>query len=154
MNLDTSSQPPQQRLRETPPNSPQHSPTQASQSESSPVGKVKATRGKGRKPRPKKTDVTHTRWTHEEEKLLAETYVQISEDPRTGIDQTNKKFQGKVVSEYNDQATIQRTKDMITGKWTTLSRDCNKFVAIVDGHAQLSGENDSPWLVRCRDVFR
>ncbi|GJT85604.1 hypothetical protein Tco_1067321 [Tanacetum coccineum] len=112
MNLSTSSQPPQQRLRDTPP----HSTTQASQSESSSVGKGKVTRGKRRKPRSKKTDIIHARWTQEEEKLLAETYVQISENPSIGVDQTNKTFLGKVVSEYNRQATFQRTKDMITGK--------------------------------------
>ncbi|GJT49697.1 hypothetical protein Tco_0975854 [Tanacetum coccineum] len=72
MNLSTSSQPTQQRLRNTPPNSPPHLSTQASQSESSSVGKGKP-RGKGRKPRPKKADITHTRWTQSGEKLLAET---------------------------------------------------------------------------------
>ncbi|GJY16300.1 hypothetical protein Tco_0386722 [Tanacetum coccineum] len=41
-------------------------------------------------------------------------------------------------SEYNRQATVQRTKDMITGKWTTLTRDCNKFAGIVEEHARLS----------------
>ncbi|GJY31709.1 hypothetical protein Tco_0415204 [Tanacetum coccineum] len=71
MNLSTSSQPPQQRLHDTPPNLPSHSPTQASQSKSSFVVKGTSTRGKGRKPRPKKTNITHTRWTQGEEKLLA-----------------------------------------------------------------------------------
>ncbi|GJU33008.1 hypothetical protein Tco_1176597 [Tanacetum coccineum] len=54
-----------------------------------------------------------------------------------------------VTSEYNRQATVQRTKDMITGKWTTLTCDCNKFARIVKEHARLSGENDSTWLVLC-----
>ncbi|GJV41674.1 hypothetical protein Tco_1420114 [Tanacetum coccineum] len=42
---------------------------------------------------------------------------------------------------------------MVTGKWTTLTRNCNKFVAIVDAHARLSGENDSMWLARCYKTF-
>nr|GEU46496.1 hypothetical protein [Tanacetum cinerariifolium] len=108
-NLRTSSRPtqmmpPQQCLRDTPPNLPPHSPSQASQSESSPVGK-----GKGKKPRPKKTDVTHTRLGQFEEFFLAETYIQISEDPRFGIDQTNKSFWGQVTGEYNRHAPIKHT---------------------------------------------
>ncbi|GJR21345.1 hypothetical protein Tco_0969872 [Tanacetum coccineum] len=148
MNLGTSSQPRQQRLLDTPP----YSPTQASQSVSSLARKAKS-KAKGRKPRPKKIDVTHTRWTQEEEKLLAETFLQISEDLQLGIDQSHKTFWGKVTSEYNHHATVQRTKDMITGKWTTLTRDCNKFVAIVDENARLSGENDSTWQARCYKTF-
>ncbi|GJT35648.1 hypothetical protein Tco_0926067 [Tanacetum coccineum] len=42
---------------------------------------------------------------------------------------------------------------MITRKWTTLTRDCNKSVAIVDEHGRLSGENDSTWLARCYKTF-
>ncbi|GKC63557.1 hypothetical protein Tco_1096155 [Tanacetum coccineum] len=42
---------------------------------------------------------------------------------------------------------------MITGKWTTLTRDCNKFVAIFDEHARLGGENDSTWLDRYYKTF-
>nr|GEV23896.1 glutathione S-transferase T3-like [Tanacetum cinerariifolium] len=42
---------------------------------------------------------------------------------------------------------------MITGKWTTLTCDCNKFAEIVDEHARLSGENDSTWLARCYKTF-
>ncbi|GKG24282.1 RNA-directed DNA polymerase, eukaryota, reverse transcriptase zinc-binding domain protein [Tanacetum coccineum] len=122
MNLGTSSQPQQQRLLDTPLNSPPHLPTQASQSESSPTGKGKS-KAKGRKPRPNKIDVTHTCWTQEEEKLLTEMFIQISEDPQLGIDQSHKTFWGKVTSEYNHHTTVQRTKDMIRGKWTTLTRD-------------------------------
>nr|GEV26737.1 early light-induced protein 2, chloroplastic-like [Tanacetum cinerariifolium] len=67
MNLVTSSQPPQQRLRDTPP----HSLTQVSHFESSPVTKGK--QGKGNKT-PTKENHHHTyRWTQKEEKLLAET---------------------------------------------------------------------------------
>nr|GEV37482.1 hypothetical protein [Tanacetum cinerariifolium] len=62
MNLGTSSQsqPQQERLVDTTPNSPPHSPTQASQSESSPAEKGKS-KGKGRKPRPKKNRY-HNKW--------------------------------------------------------------------------------------------
>ncbi|GKD77843.1 hypothetical protein Tco_1340464 [Tanacetum coccineum] len=42
---------------------------------------------------------------------------------------------------------------MVTRKLTTFTRDCNKFAAIVDEHALLSGENDSTWLARCYRRF-
>ncbi|GJZ65189.1 hypothetical protein Tco_0621885, partial [Tanacetum coccineum] len=42
---------------------------------------------------------------------------------------------------------------MITKKWTTLTRDCNKFARIVEENARLSGENDSTWLARCYKTF-
>ncbi|GKB10560.1 hypothetical protein Tco_0844483 [Tanacetum coccineum] len=84
------------------------------------------------------TDVTHARWRQSEEKLLAETYIQILEDPRLGIDQTSKSFWCKVTSEYNWHASYKRTKDMITRKSTALTRDCNKFVRILEEHARLS----------------
>nr|GEY88145.1 hypothetical protein [Tanacetum cinerariifolium] len=117
MNLGTSSQPQpqQQRLVDTPPNSPPHSPTQASQSELSPARKGKS-KGKGRNPH-----------------------------PRLGIIQSHKTFWGIVSSGYNHYATVQCTNDMITGKWTTLTRACSKFTAIVEKNARLSGENDSTW---------
>ncbi|GJY83191.1 hypothetical protein Tco_0496567 [Tanacetum coccineum] len=73
--------------------------------------------------------------------------------PRLGIDQSHKTLWGKVTSEYNHHATVQRTKDMITGKWTTLTRVCNKFAVIVDKNARLSGENDSTWQARCYKTF-
>ncbi|GJU59292.1 hypothetical protein Tco_1237058 [Tanacetum coccineum] len=144
MHLGTSSRPrqmmpPQQRLRDTPPNSPPHSPThsllQASQYESS--RRKRQSEIQRKKTRPKKTDVTRTRWQQSEEKLLAETYIQISEDPRVGINQTNKSFLGLVTSEYSRHASLKRTKDMITGKGTTLTRDCNKFVGVVEEHARV-----------------
>ncbi|GJW01578.1 hypothetical protein Tco_1556829 [Tanacetum coccineum] len=60
---------------------------------------------------------------------------------------------GQVTSEYNRHASIRRTKDMVTGKWTTLTYDCNKFIEVVEGNARLSGENDSKWLARCYKTF-
>nr|GEU89055.1 RNA-directed DNA polymerase, eukaryota, reverse transcriptase zinc-binding domain protein [Tanacetum cinerariifolium] len=62
MNLGTFSQPPQQRLRDTPQNLPPHSSTQASQSESSPVEKRKRREAKEENPDQRKP-TSHIRWT-------------------------------------------------------------------------------------------
>nr|GEW35014.1 hypothetical protein [Tanacetum cinerariifolium] len=91
MNLITSSQPPQQRLRDTPP----HSLTQVSHFESSPVAKGK--QGKGNKT-PTKENHHHTyRWTQKEEKLLAETeYAWLSgENDSTWLARCYKTFSEK-----------------------------------------------------------
>nr|GEU44077.1 HAD-like domain-containing protein [Tanacetum cinerariifolium] len=142
------SQPPQ---TTQPPNS--NSSSQTSQTKSSPARKGN---GKARvsKPRPKKTDIIRTPWSQKEEKLLAETWIQVSEDPRLGVDQEKKTCWQKVVSEYNRHASFKRKKDMITGKWTTLTRDCNKFAAIVAQYERLSGENESTWVTRCYKHFQ
>lgn len=107
-----------------------------------------------RKPKPKKTTIIRTRWSQEEEKLLAETWIQVSEDTRLGVKQERKTFWQKVVSEYNRHASFKRTKDMITGKWTTLTRDCNKFTGIVAQYERLSGEKDSTWVTHCYKKFQ
>ncbi|GJT95973.1 hypothetical protein Tco_1091491 [Tanacetum coccineum] len=60
----------------------------------------------------------------------------------------------KVHSGYNGHALFPRPNDMITGKWTSLTRDCNKFAGIFAQLEQLSGENDSTWLTRCYKRIR
>ncbi|GKC70459.1 hypothetical protein Tco_1116342 [Tanacetum coccineum] len=59
-------------------------------------------------------------WSQEDELLLAECLIQISEDPRVGSDQKNDTFWYKIRDAYNDQAAKKgftiRTKNVLTGK--------------------------------------
>ncbi|GJS55436.1 ribonuclease H-like domain-containing protein [Tanacetum coccineum] len=59
-------------------------------------------------------------WTNGEELLLAETYIQVSEDPKEGADQQRDTFWYKVMDVYNKEAKRfkypNRSKNMITGK--------------------------------------
>ncbi|GKD28637.1 hypothetical protein Tco_1239415 [Tanacetum coccineum] len=72
-------QPPQ--TTQPPPQLPPNSPSQISQSESSPFGKGKE---RVQNPREKKTDITRIPRKEEEGKLLAKIWVQIFEDPTFG----------------------------------------------------------------------
>ncbi|GJX24170.1 hypothetical protein Tco_0228615 [Tanacetum coccineum] len=144
-NVDNSSQlpqPPPQSAHDSPPLSPSHT----SETESSLVGKRK---GKSRTPKEKKNVITHTCWKQPEERLLSETYVQISKNEKTWRGSKFKTIWTKVHSGYNRHALFPRPNDMITGKWTSLTHDCNKFVGIFTQIEQISGENDSTWLTRC-----
>ncbi|GKB82063.1 hypothetical protein Tco_0948958, partial [Tanacetum coccineum] len=74
-------------------------------------------------------------WTDGEELLLAETYIQVSEDPKEGADQQRDTFWYKVMDVYNKEAKRlkypNRSKNMITGKWTPMNRDVGKFNTII-----------------------
>ncbi|GJT01780.1 hypothetical protein Tco_0822949 [Tanacetum coccineum] len=91
-------------------------------------------------------------WTDGEELLLAETYIQVSEDPKKGADQQRDTFWYKVMDVYNKEAKRlkypNRSKNMITGKWTPMNRDVEKFNTIVCETALMSGENDKISLER------
>ncbi|GJT03414.1 hypothetical protein Tco_0824583 [Tanacetum coccineum] len=60
---------------------------------------------------------TVQRWTHEEEKLLCECWVEVFKNNKIGSDRTEESFWWQITDDFN-QATQQgfRTKDMITGK--------------------------------------
>ncbi|GJY13325.1 hypothetical protein Tco_0382634 [Tanacetum coccineum] len=64
-------------------------------------------------------------WTQAEELLLAESFIQIFEDPKTGCDQKLATFWYKILDVYNQEANKkgfqERTKNMLTGKWTPMN---------------------------------
>ncbi|GKD59800.1 hypothetical protein Tco_1297309 [Tanacetum coccineum] len=97
-------------------------------------------------------------WTDGEELLLAETYIQVSEDPKEGADQQRDTFWYKVMDVYNKEAKRlkypNRSKNMITGKWTPMNRDVGKFNTIVCETALMSGENDKDFMERCHMLFK
>ncbi|GKB35941.1 hypothetical protein Tco_0880883 [Tanacetum coccineum] len=85
-------------------------------------------------------------WNQDEELLLAECYIQISEDPNVGSEQKNEMLWYKVLDKYNEHAKINkfpiRTKNMLTGKWTPMNREVGRFNSLVNETKVLSGEND------------
>ena len=108
------------------------------------------------KPREKKTD--RSLWTQEEELILAECYIQISEDPIVGNNQQNDTFWYKVLDEYNEQAKRkglkERNKNMLTGKWTTMNREVGKFNSVFEQTLRLSGENDEDLMTRVHILYK
>nr|GEW80874.1 glutathione S-transferase T3 [Tanacetum cinerariifolium] len=105
---------------------------------------------RGEKPRETKTDRTF--WTQEEEKLLAEWFIEISEDPRNGSDQSSDTFWFKILATYNSRAEElgfkKRNKNMLTGKWTPMNKNVGEFNSIYDQTTALSGENDENLYTR------
>ena len=67
-----------------------------------------------------------TFWSLEEESLLEECFIQISQNPDTSADQQMNTFWDKVLDAYNKEANKRnyhiRNKNMLRGKWPSLAR--------------------------------
>nr|GEX39162.1 myb-like domain, Myb/SANT-like DNA-binding domain protein [Tanacetum cinerariifolium] len=100
-------------------------------------------------------DVT-LRWSSDEEALLAECYVAVSEDRNVGRSQAKDTFWVRVMHEFNRKNFQKRTKDMLTSKWTTLNHHCQKFNAIYKRCHCLkkSGENEVDLMGRARVMYQ
>nr|GEW19105.1 hypothetical protein [Tanacetum cinerariifolium] len=97
-------------------------------------------------------------WTQNEELLLAESFIQISEDLKTGCDQQKDTFWYKILNVYNTEAKrrgfIEHTKNMLTGKWTSMNASIQKFNQLVAETLALSMENDEDWITRVKILFK
>ncbi|GJU39260.1 hypothetical protein Tco_1192217 [Tanacetum coccineum] len=90
---------------------------------------------------------TSVRWTRDEEKLLCEVWVGVSENNDIGNDRNEECFWGQIHDDFNKSTNgVSRTKNMITGKWNRMHPDCQKFHAIYKGITRKSGENDGDVL--------
>ncbi|GJS41183.1 hypothetical protein Tco_0566226 [Tanacetum coccineum] len=108
-------------------------------------------------PIPTPTSKKTSRGQHEE-LLLAESFIQISEDPKTGCDQQKDTFWYKILDVYNTEAKrrgfIERTKNMLTGKWTPMNASVQKFNQLVSETLAHSGENDEDWITRVEVLYK
>ncbi|GKC04298.1 hypothetical protein Tco_0995908 [Tanacetum coccineum] len=116
------------------------------EAEPEPTPTSKKTRGdtcmksKAKKNKEKETQVETKRarnlWSKYEKLILAESFNQISEDPKTGCDQKNETFWYKILDVYNAEAKrrgyMERTKNMLTGKWTLINANDQKFNQLVE----------------------
>ncbi|XP_071695527.1 uncharacterized protein [Rutidosis leptorrhynchoides] len=68
-------------------------------------------------------------WTPEEEEILAECWLDVTENPKIGTPQSADSFWNTVVDNYNQLADRKRNNDQITGKWAKMSRDIKAFIA-------------------------
>ncbi|GJY51094.1 hypothetical protein Tco_0441941, partial [Tanacetum coccineum] len=128
----------------------------------------KTSRGARLKAKAKKTKETESQveikkrarnvWTQDEELLLAESFIQISEDPKIGCDQQKDTFWYKILDVYNTEAKrrgfIERTKNMLTGKWTPMNASVQKFNQLVSETLAHSGENDEDWITRVEILYK
>ncbi|GKB88409.1 hypothetical protein Tco_0960681 [Tanacetum coccineum] len=121
--------------------------------------KTKATRLKSEAKKNKETEKQgQNLCSQDKELILAESFIQISDDPRTGCDQKNDTFWYKILDVYNAEATkhgyMERTKNMLTQKWTPMNRDVQKFNSLVQETQVANGENDEDWMTRVEMLFR
>ena len=65
-----------------------------------------------------------TRWSKEEETLLAEVWIEVSQEQHTHNDHS---FWNRVVDMLNQTVGDNRNKNMATGKWTRLNCECKRF---------------------------
>ncbi|GJS31785.1 hypothetical protein Tco_0492405 [Tanacetum coccineum] len=114
-----------------------------------------AKRSKGKEAEPT-GDVTTLRWSSDEEALLAECFVAVSEDRNVGRSQAKDTFWIRVMHEFNRKIFQKRTKDMLTSKWTTLNHHCQKFNAIYKRCHRLkkSGESEVDLMGRARGMYQ
>ena len=93
----------------------------------------------------------NTRWSKEEENLLAKVWVEVSQDIVNGNEYS---FWNQVVDMYNNQSNGDNSNtNIVTGKWTRLNGDCQKFNAIYKHLQRRSGENDSDYLENSKTIF-
>ncbi|GKF08313.1 hypothetical protein Tco_0042537 [Tanacetum coccineum] len=69
-------------------------------------------------------------WNDKEEILLAEAWIEHSQDNNIGKDQRDEIYWNKIIEDFHDRTTgLVRTKNMLTGKWTRMHGDCQRFNA-------------------------
>ncbi|GJV98255.1 ribonuclease H-like domain-containing protein, partial [Tanacetum coccineum] len=87
--------------------------------------KSKATKNKEKETQVEVKKRARMVWSQDEELILAESFIQISEDPKMGCDQQKDSFWYKILEVYNAEAKrrgfIERTKNMLTGKWIPMN---------------------------------
>ncbi|GJX71528.1 hypothetical protein Tco_0308699 [Tanacetum coccineum] len=85
-----------------------------------------------------------TRWNNNEEILLAETWIEHSQDANIRKDQQDDVYWNLITQDFNNRSTTPpRTKNMMTGKWTRMHGDCQRFHGIYKHLTRKSGESDA-----------
>nr|GEW32493.1 glutathione S-transferase T3-like [Tanacetum cinerariifolium] len=94
------------------------------------------------------------RLTREEEILLTECWVETSENGQIRAERSEDSFWGQIMDDFNT-ATTQgyRTKHMLTGKWTRINGDCQKFNVIYKHLERKSGENEADHIEAAKITF-
>nr|GEV98628.1 hypothetical protein [Tanacetum cinerariifolium] len=95
-----------------------------------------------------------TRWNRDKEILLAETWIEHSQDANIGKDQQDDVYWKLIMKDFNSQTTSDpRTKNMMTGKWTRMHGDCQKFNAIYKHLTRKCEESDVDLVENAKTSF-
>ncbi|GJX16369.1 hypothetical protein Tco_0217201 [Tanacetum coccineum] len=94
------------------------------------------------------------RWNNKEEILLAEAWIEHSQDNNIGKDQRDEIYWNKIIEDFHDRTTGPvRTKNMLTGKWTRMHGDCQRFNAYYKQANRKSGENEADLIETVKTVY-
>nr|GEZ04817.1 myb-like domain, Myb/SANT-like DNA-binding domain protein [Tanacetum cinerariifolium] len=84
-----------------------------------------------------------TRWNHNEEILLAETWIEHSQDANIEKDQQDDVYWNLIMHDFNSRIKAHpRTKNMMTEKWTGMHSDCQRFNTIYKHLTRKSEESN------------
>ncbi|GJS01328.1 hypothetical protein Tco_0317836 [Tanacetum coccineum] len=91
---------------------------------------------------------TSVRWTRDEEKLLCEVWVGVSENNDIGNDRNEECFWGQIHEDFNKSTNgVSRTKNMITGKWNRMHPDSAEGRYSACNKGKKYGLNEHGWRV-------
>ncbi|GKE86479.1 hypothetical protein Tco_1560221 [Tanacetum coccineum] len=95
-----------------------------------------------------------SRWNRDEEILLAETWIEHSQDANIGKDQEDDVYWNLIMQDFNSRTTSPpRTKNMMTGKWSRMHSDCQRFNAIYKHLTRKSGESDADLVENAKTSY-
>ncbi|XP_071727387.1 uncharacterized protein [Rutidosis leptorrhynchoides] len=95
-------------------------------------------------------------WTPEEEEILAERRLDVTENPKIGTSQSADSFWNTVIANYAQLAYRKRNNEQITGKWAKMSRDIKVFIGVYNQLKRnwRSGTNDSDVIEAAHEEYR
>ncbi|GJU97263.1 hypothetical protein Tco_1326534 [Tanacetum coccineum] len=86
--------------------------------------------------------------------LLAETWIEHSHDANIGKDQQDDVYWNLIMHDFNSRTKAHpRTKNMMTGKWTRMHGDCQRFNAIYKHLTRKSGESDADLVENAKTTY-
>ncbi|GJR31060.1 hypothetical protein Tco_1107292 [Tanacetum coccineum] len=95
-----------------------------------------------------------TRWNHNKEILLPETWIEHSQDANIGKDQQDDVYWNLIMQDFNARTkSPPRTKNIMTGKWTKMHDHCQRFNAIYKHLTRKSGESDTDLVENAKTTY-
>ncbi|GKD84829.1 hypothetical protein Tco_1355983 [Tanacetum coccineum] len=120
--------------------------------------KSKATKNKEKETQVEVKKRARMVWSQDKELILTENFIQIFEDPKTGCDQQKDTFCYKILEVYNVEVKrpgyMERTKNILTEKWTPMNASVQKFNQLASETLAHSGENDEDWMTRVKILYK
>ena len=94
------------------------------------------------------------RWNEKEEILLAQAWIEHSQDANVGKDQKDELYWNKIYEDFQARTRgPARTKNMLTGKWGRMHGDCQRFNAYYKQANRKSGENEDDVIESVKTVY-